>query len=62
MSYRIVELAIEVDNERELRTVLRILRSDEAASPVARGTHRSLAVKKIRRRLREIAKTNEAGE
>jgi hypothetical protein len=35
---------------------------DEMAIPPARGMHESEVIKKIRRRLREIAKTNGTGE
>jgi hypothetical protein len=38
------ELAIELDNERDLRIALRVLRTDEAAIPLAWGMRGSLAV------------------
>ena len=63
MSYRIVadELVIEVDNKKELRIALRVLKAYETAASLAPMPKTSLP-RRIRRRLREIRKRNDAGQ
>ena len=64
MSYRIVvsELAIEVDQKKELRTALKALRALNLSGTATRNRSRTEASRRIRRRLQEITKPIDAGQ